>query len=79
MPPRKFTLSEQDPLAPFLVSIWSKMRMGQPCAARTVFETMCAKFAEQYATAPDVEKASEAFACALAMFRAQEAASWAMA
>jgi hypothetical protein len=67
-----FMLIDRDPLAPFLVSIWSKLRMGDPIAARVVFDTMCAKVAGRYIAAPDVDKASEAMDCALAMFRAQE-------
>ena len=32
-----FTLLDRDPLAPFLVSIWSKIRMGDLEAASAVF------------------------------------------
>jgi hypothetical protein len=46
--------------------------MGDPIAARVVFDTMCAKIAGRYIAAPDVAKACEAMECSLAMFRAQE-------
>jgi hypothetical protein len=68
-----FTLVDRDPLAPFLVSIWSKLRIGDPIAARAVFDTMCAKVGWRYIAEPDADKASDALAIALAMFRAQEA------
>jgi hypothetical protein len=66
-----FVLLERDPLAPFLVSIWSKMRAGDVEAAQAVFDTMCARLGLKYLAQPDVEKASEALDCAHAMFRAQ--------
>ena len=70
-----FVLLDRDPIAPFLVSIWSKVRMGDPEAARAVFESMLASVAPRYCMHPDAEKASEAMDCALAMFRAQALAS----
>lgn len=67
-----FCLLERDPIAPFLVSIWAKIRMGDPAAAQVVFEEMCTKLADRYIVEPDVDKALEALDCALAMFRAQQ-------
>lgn len=68
-----FVLLDRDPLAPFLVSIWSKMRMGDFEAARVVFEAMIERRGGRYLISPDVDKASEAMGYSMAMFRAQEA------
>jgi hypothetical protein len=68
-----FVLLDRDPLAPFLVSIWSKVRVGDFEAAEAVFRTMIARGRGTYTIEPDVDKAGEAMDCALAMFRAQEA------
>jgi len=67
-----FVLLDRDPLAPFLVSIWSSVRIGDPEAARAKFEAMLQKFALRYMAEPDVDKASEALDCAMLMFHAQE-------
>jgi hypothetical protein len=67
-----FVLLDRDPLAPFLVSIWAKIRMGDFHAAEVVFHAMASRVGTRYAIDPDVEKASEALDCAMAMFRAQE-------
>lgn len=66
-----FCLLERDPLAPWLVSQWAKIRMGDPEAARVVFESMLTQVAPRYCLEPDAEKASEAMDCAVAMFRGQ--------
>ncbi|MGC1885682.1 MAG: hypothetical protein WA709_06230 [Stellaceae bacterium] len=66
-----FTLLDRDPLAPFLVSIWSKIRMGDLEAASAVFNALLAKVGPRYCATPDAAKAIEAMDCALAMFRAQ--------
>jgi hypothetical protein len=63
-----FVLLARDPLAPFLVSMWSKVRMGDLEAAGAVFTKMAYDVAARYHAAPDVDKASEAMDCALAMF-----------
>ena len=68
-----FVLLDRDPLAPFLVSIWSSVRIGDPEGARASFEAMLQKIAMRYVFHPDVEQANEALDCAMAMFRAQEA------
>jgi hypothetical protein len=62
-----FVLLGRDPLAPFLVSIWSKVRMGDIEAASAVFAKMTCEIAPRYCIAPDVDKASEALDCSLAM------------
>jgi hypothetical protein len=66
-----FVLLDRDPIAPFLVSIWASVRMGDAEAARVKFETLLTRVAVRYCAEPDVEKASEALDCALEMFRAQ--------
>lgn len=66
-----FTLLARDPLAPFLVSIWSKMRMGDSEAAIAVFTKMLNTTHARYIANPDVDKASEAMDCAVAMFEYQ--------
>lgn len=63
-----FVLLGRDPLAPFLVSIWSKVRMGDLEAAGVVFTAMAHRVAPRYHNTPDVDKASEALDCSLAMF-----------
>jgi hypothetical protein len=67
-----FVLLARDPLAPFLVSIWSKLRMGDLEAADVVYEEIVRKILPRYNTAPDVDKASEALDCSLAMFKWRE-------
>ena len=65
----QFTLLARDPLAGFLVSIWSSLRMAADVeAARAKFRKMRDVAAAHYWTDPDVEKASEALDCAMAMF-----------
>ena len=63
-----FILLARDPLAPFLVSIWSSIRNGDFEAAGVKFDTMCSRAGFRYAIEPDVGKASEALDCAMAMF-----------
>ena len=63
-----FVLLGRDRLAPFLVSIWSKIRMGDLEAAGVVFTKMAFEVAPLYQAAPDVDKAGEALNCSLAMF-----------
>jgi|SRR6516164_1435826 hypothetical protein len=66
-----FCLLDRDAMAPFLVSIWSKVRIGDPEAARVVFESMLTQIAPHYCYAPDVDKAADAMEIAMAMFHAQ--------
>ncbi len=63
-----FTLLARDPVAPFLVSIWSSVRSGDPEAAQAKFERMLEVCVPRYALVPDVDKAGEALDCAMAMF-----------
>ena len=63
-----FVLLGRDPLAPFLVSIWAKVRMGDLEAAQAVFTKMAYETAPLYHAAPDVDKASEALDLSFAMF-----------
>lgn len=64
----RFTLLASDPLAPFLVSIWSSLRYGDLAAADVKFGAMLERAAGHYVVEPDVERASEALDCAMAMF-----------
>lgn len=68
-----FTLLARDPLAGFLVSIWSSIRNGDFEAAEAKFNTLCIRHLRTYRADPDVEKASEAMDCAMAMFAWREA------
>lgn len=63
-----FILLGRDPLAPFLTSIWSAVRMADWEKAGVVFDTMLKRAGDQYAAAPDVDKAIEAMSCSTAMF-----------
>ena len=63
-----FTLLARDPLAPFLVSIWSSLRNGDHEAASAKFTALLDIGGRPYLTAPDVDKAGEALDCAMAMF-----------
>lgn len=63
-----FTLLARDRLAPFLVSIWSKVRNGDVEAASAVFLKMLHEVGPRYMQEPDADKASEAADCAMAMF-----------
>ena len=63
-----FMLLARDPLAPFLVSIWSKLRYGDLEAAGVVYEKMIDTATLKYLEEPDVAKAQEAMDCSLAMF-----------
>lgn len=63
-----FVLLARDPLAPFLVSLWAKMRMGDAQAMFAVYQKMRNTLLPGYETEPDVQKASEAMDCSLAMF-----------
>lgn len=67
-----FVLLARDRLAGHLVSLWSKMRMGDAEAARAVFDDMMKKHAMAYCIEPDVSKAAEAIVCAMAMFKWRE-------
>jgi hypothetical protein len=65
-----FVLLGRDRLAAHLVSIWSKVRMGDMEAANAVFLDMLHKHAPEYVVVPDdVAKATEAMDCSLAMFK----------
>lgn len=64
----RFTLLARDPLAGFLISIWSSVRFGDFEAAGVKFEAMLERVGVDYAIAPDVGSASEAIECAMAMF-----------
>ena len=66
-----FVLLDRDPLAPYMVSIWSSVRAGDLKAARVEFEDML-KVGVRYVLHPDIEKASEALDIHLAMRRDQE-------
>src|SRR5260370_1328762 len=68
-----FVLLGRDRLAAHLVSIWSKVRMGDMEAAGVVFLDMMAKHAVAYGIEPDVDKASEAMDCSFAMFKFRDA------
>lgn len=63
-----FTLLARDPLAGFLVSIWSSMRYGDFEAAQVKFDAMVSKVGARYAVSPDCDKAGEAQDCAFNMF-----------
>lgn len=63
-----FILLARDPLAAHLVSIWSKVRMGDMEAASAVFVNMLQRNGAAYGLAPDVDKAREAMDCAASMF-----------
>ena len=69
----RFTLLARDPLAGFLVSIWSSMRMADQEAAQVKFRTMIKRVLPAYWLAPDVEAAGEAIECAMKMFAWREA------
>ncbi len=68
-----FVLLGRDRLASHLVSIWSKVRMGDIEAASAVFLDMLRKHAAAYGIEPDVPKAIEAMECSLAMFKFRNA------
>jgi hypothetical protein len=63
-----FVLLARDPVAPFLVSLWAKVRMGDANAAFAVFQKMRNTLVPGYYETPDVEKACEAMDCSAAMF-----------
>lgn len=67
-----FVLLARDPLAPFLVSMWAAIRMGDYEKLATVFTKMSDTYLERYAIYPDVDKASEAMECAQNMFNYYE-------
>jgi hypothetical protein len=69
-----FTLLARDPIAPFLVSIWSSIRYGDVEAARVKFDRLMAVTLPIYCVEPDDAKASEALDCAMAMFEYRETA-----
>lgn len=64
----RFTLLARDPLAGFLVSIWSSMRMADQEAAEAKFRTMIKRVLPAYWLAPDVDAGNEAIDCAMKMF-----------
>lgn len=64
-----FVLLARDPIAPFLVSIWSSIRMGDPEAATAKFKAMMDRTSIGYTSNPDVNKAGEALDCSQAMFK----------
>ena len=68
-----FVLLARDRLSGHLVSIWSKIRMGDMEAASAVFLDLLAKHAVAYGMEPDVPKATEAMDCSLAMFEWRKA------
>lgn len=64
-----FTLLGRDPQAAHLVSVWSKIRMGDHEAARRVFEhllSVAPNYPREGTT--DADKAIEAMDCSLRMF-----------
>ena len=63
-----FTLLARDPLAGFLVSIWSSMRFGDVKVAQVKFRTMLDRIGPDYWVSPDVVKGGEAIEIAMAMF-----------
>jgi hypothetical protein len=64
-----FILLARDGMAPFLVSIWSKLRVGDSEAATVVFEKLVREHCMKYGISPDVEQSAEALDCSLDMFR----------
>lgn len=66
----RFTLLARDALAAHLISIWSKLRMGDHEAARVVFEHMLGQAAAigYPRDGDDVDKAIEAMDCSMSMF-----------
>ncbi len=68
-----FTLLARDPLAPFLVSIWSSLRYGDTEAAGVKFDAMINRAAGRYIQEPDIGQASAAMDCMFAMFAWAEA------
>ncbi len=73
-----FILLGRDPLAPFLVSVWSAVRMGDWEKAGVVFEAMIDRVGMTYSVAPDVDPGIEAMDCSAAMFawRQQNDGRW---
>ena len=67
-----FVLLGRDPLAAHLVSLWSKIRMGDMAAASAVFLHMMHEHGIAYSVEPDIDKAAEAMDCSLAMFKSRE-------
>ena len=63
-----FVLLARDRLAGHLVSIWANVRRGDTEAAQVIFQHMISEHGLNYCVSPDVEKASEATDCAMAMF-----------
>lgn len=68
-----FTLLGRDPVAPFLVSLWAKVRMADAEAAFAVFQKMRNTLIPKYDASPDVAKACEAMDCSAAMFEWRKA------
>lgn len=67
-----FVLLARDRLAPYLVSIWAKVRNGDAEAAHAVFEAMIIRAGYPYTALPDEEKATEAMECSLNMWAWRE-------
>lgn len=64
-----FVLLARDPLAPFLTSIWAKVRSGDIEAASTVFVKMLNEPGFKYMQQPeDQAKVDEAIQCMFNMF-----------
>lgn len=63
-----FVLLARDRMAPFLVSIWAKVRVGDHEAAGVVFEKMLQEVSPKYSLQPDIDKSHEAIKCAMTMF-----------
>lgn len=51
-----FVLLARDPLAPFLVSIWSKVRCGDAEAVHAVFKKMMEQLSAGYAVVPTLTR-----------------------
>lgn len=68
-----FVLLARDRLAPHLVSIWAKLRVGDVEAATVVFENLLSKHAGHYAAEPDSDKAGEALETMFAMLNWRKA------
>lgn len=73
-----FVLLARDPLAPFLVSIWSAIRMNDWEKAGVVFNAMIERAGGAYSLVPDTDPAIEAMDCSQAMFawRQQNDGRW---
>lgn len=66
-----FVLLARDPIAPFLVSIWSSIRMDDIEAAQVKFNKMIKQCGGKYGRQKDVPKACEALDVMFEMFNYQ--------